>query len=415
MTYFLFAIYLVFFCWLITRVQFFKKSGLSNQWLIGLFLLKVAAGIAYGWFFTTIPDYRNSADTWKFFYQGNADKQLLFTNPIRYFTSIVDNPYGRQFSHLFSTANSYWNDLKHIYMVRIVSLFNIFSGSRYYVNVIFFSFLTFYGPIAFIRIMNEVFPNKLKLITISTFLFPSFLFWSSGIHKDGIVFTLLTLAIYIFYFALKEKRLTVKSLFQVIILIALIFPVRNHVVLACIPGFFSWWLAEKYFKRKWIAFVLVTIVFGAFFFGSKYINPKLNLPLSIVMRNKDFHRLGGKSILPQRELEPDLLSFIKNGPQALNHVLVRPYITEIFSPFYFFSAIEILFIWILVSIWFFRYTDNPYKHSVVVFLFLISMVLLLLTGYIVPQIGGIVRYRAIFFPYILVPLITTIDWKQNKL
>ena len=415
MTYFLFAIYLVFFCWLITRVQFFKKTGLSNQWLIGLFLIKVAAGIAYGWFFTTIPDYKNSADTWKFFYQGIKDEQLLFSDPLKYFTSIVDNPYGKQFSHLFSSANSYWNDLKHTYMVRIVSILNIFSGSRYYVNVIFFSFLTFYGPIAFLRIMNDVFPNRLRLNTISTFLFPSFLFWSSGIHKDGIVFTLLSLAVYIFYFALKEKKLTVKSIFQVFILIALIFPVRNHVVLACIPGFIAWWMAEKYFQKKWIAFVLVTIVFGAIFFGAKYINPKLNLPISIVMKNKDFHRLGGNSILPQRELEPTLISFVKNGPQALNHVLVRPYITEIFSPFYFLSAIEILFIWILVSIWFFRYTDNPYKHAVVMFLFLISMVLLLLTGYIVPQIGGIVRYRAIFFPYILVPLIATIDWKQNKL
>lgn len=415
MTYFLFAIYLIFFCWLITRVRFFKKSGLSNQWLIGLFLLKVAAGIAYGWFFTTIPDYKNSADTWKFFYQGIADKQLLFSNPLKYFTSIIDNPYGKQFSHLFSSANSYWNDLKHIYMVRIVSIFNIYSGSRYFVNVIFFSFITFYGPIAFVRIMNDVFPNKLRLITISTFLFPSFLFWSSGVHKDGIVFTLLSLAIYIFFFALKEKKLSVKSLIQVLILITLIFPVRNHVVLACIPGFIAWWLAEKYFQKKWIAFVIVTIVFGAVFFGGKYINPKLNLPISIVIKNKDFHRLGGNSILPQRELQPTLMSFIKNGPQALNHVLVRPYITEIFSPFYFLSAVEILFIWILVSIWFFRYTDNPYKHSVVMFLFLISMVLLLLTGYIVPQIGGIVRYRAIFFPFILVPLIATIDWKQNKL
>lgn len=415
MTYFLFVTYLLLFCWLITKIGFLKKTGLSNQWLIGLFILKVAAGIAYGWFFTTIPNYERSADSWKFFFDAKNDTRLLFENPIRYFTSILDNPYGKHYRHLFSSVDSYWNDLKHIYMVKIVSLFNAFTGSRYYVNVIFYSFLTFFGPVAFIRIMNDVFPNRLKLITCSTFLFPSFLFWSSGIHKDGLVFTLLSLAVFVMYFSLKEKKFGLKQVLLVCFLIALIFPVRNHVVLASVPGLFAWWLAEKYFKRKWIAFLLVTIICSSIFFTAKYIHPKLDLPISIVLRNKDFISLGGTSFLPQRKLEPTFIGFVKNAPQALNHALVRPYVTEIFSPLYLLSALEILFIWLLVFVWYFRFTDNPYKHSVVQFLFLVSMVLLLLTGYIVPQLGAIVRYRAIFFPYILVPIIATFNWKFNKL
>lgn len=415
MTYFLFAIYLLFFCWLITRIRFLQNSGLSNQWLIGLFILKVAAGVAYGWFFTTIPNYEQSSDSWKFFFDGRKDTQLLFQNPVRYFSSILDNPHDREYRHLFSSVNSYWNDLKHKYMVKLVSLFNIFTGSRYYVNVIFYSFITFFGPIALIRVMNDVFPKRLKLITCSTFLFPSFIFWSSGIHKDGLVFTLLSLAVYVMYFSLKEKKFGIRQLLLIAFLIALIFPVRNHVVLAGIPGFFAWWLAEKYFKRKWLSFLLVTIICSVIFFGAKFIHPKLDLPISISLRNKDFIRLGGNSFLPQRKLEPTLIGFIKNAPQALNHTLVRPYVTEIISPLYFVTALEILLIWILVSVWFFNYSDNPYKHSVVQFLFLVSMVLLLLTGYIVPQLGAIVRYRAIFFPYILVPIIATIDWKWNKL
>ena len=161
--------------------------------------------------------------------------------------------------------------------------------------------------------------------------------------------------------------------------------------------------------------MLVTIICSSVFFGAKYIHPKLDLPISIVLRNKDFIKLGGNSFLPQRKLEPTFIGFIKNAPQALNHALVRPYVTEFVSPLYLASALEILFVWLLVSIWFFRYTDNPYKHSVVQFLFLVSIVLLLLTGYIVPQLGAIVRYRAIFFPFILVPIIATIDWKKNVL
>lgn len=151
------------------------------------------------------------------------------------------------------------------------------------------------------------------------------------------------------------------------------------------------------------------------FFGAKFIHPKLNLPISIVLRNKDFMKLGGNSTLPQRKLEPTFVGFVQNAPQALNHALVRPYVTEFLSPLYLVSALEILCIWLLVSVWFFRYTDNPFKHPVVQFLFFVSMLLLLLTGYIVPQLGAIVRYRAIFIPFLLVPILATIAWKNNKL
>lgn len=415
MTYLLFAVYLVLFSWLITRVKFIKQAGLPNYWLIGLFLLKVAAGVAYGWYYTTIPNYTVSSDSWKFFFDAKNDTALLYKDPLRYFTSIYDNPYDRDYRHLFSSVNSYWNDLKHTYMVKIVALFNVLSGSRYYVNVIFYSFITFFGPIAFIRVMNDVFPNRKLLITASTFLLPSFLFWSSGIHKDGLIFTYISLIVFVVHFGLKKKSVSLKDIVIVGLLLLLIFPVRNHVVLACIPGLFAWWLAERYFKRKWIAFALVTVLGTVAFFSAKYVHPKLDLPISIVLRNKDFKSLGGNSFLPQRKLEPTFTSFVQNAPQALNHTLVRPYVTEFLSPLYLVSALEILLIWILVSVWFFRYTDNPYKHSVVQFLFLTSMVLLLLTGYIVPQLGGIVRYRAIFFPFILVPIIATISWKQNKL
>ena len=412
MTYFIFGIYLLFFCWLIPRIPFIQKSGLKPSWLIALFILKILAGIAYGVFYTTIPDYKVKADTWKFFYDGCRETNFLFSDPLRFLTKTFENPYQRDYGHFFSDVNSYWSNLKHIYMVKIVSVFNVFSGSRYYVNVIFYSFLTFFGPIALLRMMKDLYPGKLKLLTLSIFLFPSFLFWSSGIHKDGIVFSLLTLAAYLFYFGLKNKKLGPGKLIQIAILLVFIFLVRNHVVLAAVPGFIAWWIAERYCSKKWVAFLATTVFFTTLFFTTKYIHPKLDLPISIVLRQKEFVKLGGSSFLPQRELHAEFTSFVKNAPQALNHTLVRPYITEIISPLYLISALEILFIWLLVFFWFFRYTTSPYKDSVVIFMALVSFTLLLLTGFIVPQLGAIVRYRSIFIPLLITPIIATIEWPK---
>lgn len=415
MTYFLFAIYLVLFCWLITRIRFFKKSGLSNQWLIGLFALKVMAGMIYGFFYQQTHNYQIASDTWRFFADSKMETQLLLKNPLRYFGNFFDNPHDRQYRHLFSPVNSYWKDLKELYMIKLVSVFNLLSGSRYYVNVIFYSFITFFGPVAFLKIMNDVFPGRIRILAIGTFLLPSFLFWSSGIHKDGFVFMLLVLAAYYFYFGLKEQRLNWKRCLLIVFIVLLIFPVRNHVVLAAIPGFAAWWLAEKYFTQKWIAYALVTVMGITIFFTSKYIHPKLDLPISIVLRQKDFKKLGGNSILPQRPLKATFTSFASNAPQALNHTLARPYLTEIESPLYLLSALELVFLWLIIFIWFFRFTDNPYKHAVVLFFFMISMALLLLTGYIVPQLGAIVRYRSIFLPLLMVPILATSKWSSNIL
>ncbi len=415
MTWLLLTIYLLFFSWLLLRIPFIRQTGLPPVWIIGLFLLKVAAGMAYGWFHTTLPNYTNEADTWKFFFEGKEQTRLLLQDPLAFLREVVENPYGKKYRHLFSAVNSYWNDLKHLYMVKLVSLFNLFTGSRYYVNVIFYSFLTFFGPVAFLRVMNDVFPERLYLLTAATFLFPSFLFWSSGIHKDGLVFMLMALAIYHFHFGLRHKHMTYQTWLWVALLVALIFPVRNYVVLALLPGFAAWWLAERFFRTRWIAFLLVTVVGTTLFFGTKFINPKVDLPIAIVMRKLEFLKLGGQSMLPQRELKPNFLSFVKNAPQAINHSLVRPYLTEIASPLYFVCAVEIFVVWLLVFTWFFRYTENPYRHSVVLFLFLVGMVLLLLTGYIVPQLGAIVRYRSIFFPLLLVPIVATIKWRTNIL
>lgn len=413
MTYLLFALYLIFFCWLVTRIRFFQNSGLNKQWLIGLFLIKVMAGIVYGLFYSQMNNYLSAADTWRFFNESKTETKLLLTEPLRYLGNIFENPYDKQYRHLFSPVNSYWKDLKELYMVKLVSVFNLFSGSRYYVNVIFYSFITFFGPIAFMRIMNDVFPGKKYIIAIGSFLIPSFLFWTSGIHKDGFVFMLLALAAFLFYFGWKENKLNWKRYLFIFLLILLIFPVRNHVVLATIPAFAAWWLAERFFTQKWIAFALVTVLCITAFFTSKYIHPKLDLPISIVMRQKDFNKLGGNSMLPQRDLKATFSSFFKNAPQALNHTLARPYLTEIDSPLYLLSALELVALWLIIFIWFFRFNDNPYKHSVVLFFLMLSIALLLLTGYIVPQLGAIVRYRSIFLPLIMVPILATSIWDMN--
>jgi hypothetical protein len=394
-------------------MTFVKKSGLNPFWISGLFLIKVAAGILYGWYYSNTPDFQNQADTWKFYYDSLPQTEMLIENPLHFFKEIIFNAEGSSYWRLFSTTNSFWSDIKHLLMVKLMTIFNLLSGSQYYTNVIFYSFITFFGPIAFLRMMNDLFPGRRILLTACIFLFPSFLFWCSGIHKDGIIFLLLAIIFYNFYFGIKNKWNPIKYGIIIFICLVFLFAIRNYIALIVAPLLICWWIAEKWFIHKWIPFAFMSILGTGVFFGAKYVIPVVDAPAAVILRNKEFSRLGGQSMLPQRKIEPGFFSFLKNAPQALNHSLVRPYISEIYSSFYFLCAIEILLIWIFIFIWYFRYRENLFNHTSIIAIFLSSIVALLLIGYIVPQLGAIVRYRSIFIPFILAPIMATIRWKKS--
>jgi hypothetical protein len=70
--YLLFVVYLIFFSWLVTKIRFFTATGLSKPQLIIIFLLKVIAGIFYGWMGQYYGELAQMMDTWKYHYNAIA-------------------------------------------------------------------------------------------------------------------------------------------------------------------------------------------------------------------------------------------------------------------------------------------------------------------------------------------------------
>ena len=206
MEYLLFVVYLVLFAWLVTKVKFFTRSGLSQSQLVILFLLKVMAGIFYGWIGLYYGGLAQMWDTWSFHTNSIQEYHLLFNNPHEYFTNLFKDPYESGVSKFFETTDSYWSDLKGNVFIKILSAFNILSLGNYFINVVFYSLITLFGPIAIYRVMKDAFPGKKIAVLFATFLVPSFLYWTSGIHKEGLIFAGISLIIYSIYFGTKEKK-----------------------------------------------------------------------------------------------------------------------------------------------------------------------------------------------------------------
>ena len=156
MEYLLFTGYLILFAWLVTKVKFFTLSGLTKPQLVIFFLLKVIAGIFYGWIGVYYGGLAQMLDTWGFHTNSIAEYKLLFSNPGEYFTNLFHNPYQGGVEKFLGIKDSYWNDAKGNFFIKFLSVFNIFSQGYYYINVIFYSFVTLFGPIALYRVMKDV-------------------------------------------------------------------------------------------------------------------------------------------------------------------------------------------------------------------------------------------------------------------
>lgn len=409
----LFAAYLVLFAWLVTSVRFFRGSGLSNPQLVILLLLKVMTGIFYGWMGIYYGDTAQMLDTWAHHRNGLMEYEILKTNPQEYFTNLFRDPYqGGGVQSFFGSADSYWNDLKGNMFAKVLSIFDIFSFGNYYINVVFYSFLTLFGPIAIYRVMIDVFPGQKVAVMIGCFLLPSFLYWSSGIHKEGAIALGIGLVVYHFYFGLRDNRWSAGRILSIALGLLLLLTLRNFVLAILAPALVAWWLASRQPRRALGVFILFYGVCLLLFFGLRYIDPRLDFPQAVVNKQAAFTALKGSTSIDTRPLEPAPWSFALNIPQAIFMSAARPLPTDANHILSMAAAAEVMLLWLLVLIQLAFPLRGRKMNSFLWFTVFFSATLLLAIGFSVNNLGAIVRYRSVIFPLLVTPILAGVDWQR---
>lgn len=416
MNYLLFAVYLVILSSLMLRVPFIKNCGISSGTLLTLFLIKILAGIAIGWI--SIHIYGPGNDYWDNNDYAREEYQLLQTNPVKYLSNIFTSDYQGGYAGMFSSGDSYWNDLKGNIVIKLVSVFNILSRGDYYINSLFFNFIIFFGHVILYRLFIKMFPGRQLWVIIGCFLLPSALYFSSGIHKDGVVFLMMAVAMYCVYQSLLKNRFSVKRILLICISLILLFLVRNFVLLALLPALVAWILTAK---TKWNAAVVFTSVYilsTLFFFNVSSLNSKINPPAIIAQKQAAYRNLPvAATQIELTPLQPAFESFAANAPQALSHVLLLPYPGQrpvnSLLPF----ALELFFYLSLpFLLFFFRRKDaEPDNLPFLFFVVFFTGTVFLFIGYMVPNVGSLIRYRSLFFPFVITPVLCSLKWEKLKI
>jgi hypothetical protein len=409
--YLLFVGYLLLFAWLVTKVNFFTRSGLSKSQLMIIFFLKVIAAIFYGWVGIYYGGYAKMWDTWAFHTSGLYEYHLLQTDPHEYLTNLFRNGYEDGMNRFFESRNSYWNDLKGNVFVKMLSVFDLLSQGHYYVNVIFYSFLSLFGPIALYRVMKDAFPGKKRLILFSLFGFPSFLYWTSGIHKEGMIFTGIAISVYCIYFAHKEGRFSGKKIIALLLSVILVLILRNFVAILLIPALFTLHIANKYKKHGLLIFSSLYVLFIILFFNIRQVIPRLDFPGAVVEKQQAFIKIKrGKTTVPIKALEPTALSFLENTPQALSLTVLRPYPKDVHHLLSLVSVIEMNLLYLLVLLFLWKRNRDPMDRNLIYFCLFFAFSVLLAIGFSNNNIGAIVRYRTVVIPFLIIPLVVRINW-----
>ena len=413
MEHLLFAGYLVLFAWLVTKTPFFKASGLTSFQLISIFLLKVMAGIFYGWVGVYYGNMAQMVDTWSFHYNSLAEAELFRRDPGHYFSGFFSDTYADGFGGFLGREKSWWDNLDLNLMLKLFGLFNVASFGHYYVNVIFYSFITLFGPVALYRVMRHVFPRKRLTLLLAVFFIPSFLYWTSGLHKEGLIFNGLALVVYTVFFGLNIKRWGWGRLLLLSVGFLLAFAMRSYVALLLVPAVITWSIAERTIWKPFVVFTACYILFSVIFFLAPRVSSGLAFPQAVVEKQRQFSGLTGNSEVPTGKLEPTAGSFIRNAPQAISLSLMRPYLTDIRHLLSMAAALETTALLLLLLLWLgLNFQKLAHPTPFLLFCFFFGLSVLLIIGYTVNFLGAIVRYRSIVLPLLFVPVLAQLPWSN---
>ncbi len=412
-----FLFYTTLFLFILYRISIKSPFALKFNEAALAFLIKVAAGCFYGYFFL---HYYGGDDTWLYHNEGLKQYQLLKSSPLHFFIDdIIPKGYnGNQFLTIFNSSGSFAKDLELTLLLKLLGLFDFFSNGNYYVNVIFYDALVFWGSYFLFRAFSKKYPEKRKLWLLFIFFFPPLLFWASGIRKDGLCFSILCGLIYQLY-SLFEIKFSAKRIIYLSCLFIILFLIRNYIALCFLPVFIAYAFSKQNIKYSVIIFLVVLVFCASIFFLTTFLTDSFNLPLKMAERQKSFFQLSGNSYLSTDALSGNISSYIKVLPQALNHVFIRPYFSEAKGALYIFSFFENVFFFFLLirmfvisSAYLRKFINDPFLLSLVV----IAILNYIIIGYTVPFLGAIVRYKASFeilFILVMLQLQNVKFWVTN--
>jgi hypothetical protein len=193
-----------------------------------LFLIKILASFAIWGVYTYYYADRQYADIWKYFDESKIIAAALPDQPADYFKMItglgdqqdLDDRYYTRMNHWHQKfENNLFNDSHTI--IRYNALLMPISGGNYHIHSLVMCILGFIGCTALFRFLVHFLPQWKNALLVLLFLMPSFVFWTSGVLKEGLMFLALGILLEQLFISQRPALLRLGLIFIAAVILAM--------------------------------------------------------------------------------------------------------------------------------------------------------------------------------------------------
>jgi hypothetical protein len=403
---------------LIFLIKYLRKKN-QNSLLVNsyyyLLSFKVTAGLFLGVLYF---NYYKGGDTISYLYCNDYLSQLFYSDLKEYVNMVVLNnvpPELEQKSALFAQPRAF-------NFIRLINPVYILSGSNYWMLSIYLSFFSFAGLWILSDTLLRIYKLKPLAVMISFFIFPTVVFWTSGVIKESLVIGMMSFIIsLVILIANKKKKISVLSITTIIIFSMILLSIKFYylavLMVVLLPygivkyfsegdGIFA---REKKYRIGALLFLIIMIGFSATF-----IHPKLNIgnisKELYINYSETKIRSTETGSYTFKDLSPEPTSFLPYLPTALSYGLFGPYLWQCKKIISLISGIEntailILFITFLLA--------NFKKEKIIkadleeVSVIIYVMVLAVFMAFASPNWGSLVRYKVGYLPFFLLLILNS--------
>ena len=257
--------------YVILKSRFFKIEEL-NQWIFpSVFVFKTLIGFGFVYYFLNIGFKPGQpSDVERFLNEGKELNAVFYKSPKDYFLMLFNIGDQRilavkQMNHAFlwrSNGLKIINDTRNL--IRFHSLVNFISFGFQSIHILIFGFISTSGLILLFKGLKKITFLKPITLLLILVLFPSLLFWSSGILKETFVFLGIGLLINGLFYQVNYRQ----KIIYLLISLCVLFLFKTYILFCIFPSLIFLFLYARLCKEQLIKSIIIfcSIVFIFFSF-----------------------------------------------------------------------------------------------------------------------------------------------------
>ena len=329
----------------------------------------------------------------------------------------------------------FWRDPSSFFVIKIATIFDLFTFSTYSATAVLFAVLAFTGSWMFFITFYRKYPSLHAWIAFSVLFIPTVVFWGSGILKDSITLACLGIGCYTFDTVFIRHRFKITSVIVMLFAFWIIFSIKKYILLTFLPALLLWGFVKNMgYIHSSVLRILITPIVGIFavlliYFAVTVISEDdkryniSSLAQTAKITAYDIRygwgaRTGEGSGYTLGTLDGSWETMVRLAPKAINVSLFRPYMWEIRNPLMLLSGIEALVVFCCTLYVLFRIRLKLFRLLLqpdILFCLVFSLVFAFAVGVSTYNFGTLSRYKIPLMPFFMLGLgLLYHYWKSER-